>query len=649
MKQENNKAPKKIFLLEVFRRMFFGNLLGGTREHTVANERYDSPSKLAVKRFFRKPLATTAVVVLACMFLFVFIGPLFDPVDLSYMESVHANVAPNMNMMKLPSAMKEGAQDIVSSGSFTVGLDDDGKVYVWGYFGTTSKNERVNVMNIPEEVQENKIAFVSAGVDHCIAIDENGKVYGWGVFDNGQYGHDGSMIASVTKQPVELLNGTIDVSKVTQLICGNQVTAILMEDGQIYAWGNNQVGAPNMSSVLKIGKENQFAEIGFTNSGMFALTKDGNFIVGNSKKYDNYEIITEDGTTNVVNTFEYIGDRKVMDMATSGDSVVLLLEDGEIIVLGTASRAPVLPEGETVVSVSAGTRHFTLLTDSGKVYAWGNGKLGQTDVPKKLQVEGAVDQIISTGFQNYAFKDGKFVDSWGLKGYLFGTDHMGRDVFNRVMNGGRMTMTIGAVAVIVATIIGVIIGCISGYFGGMVDMLLMRVTEIFGAIPFLPFALVLSAILQASNLTEDTRIFIIMVILGLLSWTGLARLVRGQVLAEREKEFVTAAKSMGVSERRIAFKHILPNVISVILVSVTLDFATCMLTESTLSYLGFGVQLPRPTWGNMLDGCRDSVVIQNYWWRWLFPAIFLSIAVICINIIGDTLRDVLDPKSEVEK
>ena len=180
-------------------------------------------------------------------------------------------------------------------------------------------------------------------------------------------------------------------------------------------------------------------------------------------------------------------------------------------------------------------------------------------------------------------------------------------------------------------------------------MLLMRVTEIFGAIPFLPFALVLSAVLQASDLTENVRIFIIMVILGVLSWTGLARLIRGQVLAEREKEFVTAARSMGVPERRIAFKHILPNVISVILVSVTLDFASCMLTESSLSYLGFGVQLPRPTWGNMLYGCRNATVIQNYWWRWLFPAIFLSVAVICINVIGDALRDVLDPKSEVEK
>jgi peptide/nickel transport system permease protein len=117
------------------------------------------------------------------------------------------------------------------------------------------------------------------------------------------------------------------------------------------------------------------------------------------------------------------------------------------------------------------------------------------------------------------------------------------------------------------------------------------------------------------------------------------------VLSEREKEFVLAARAMGVGERRIAFSHILPNVLSVILVSMTLDFAACLLTESSLSYLGFGVQQPRPTWGNMLGGANNSIVIQNYWWQWLFPALFLSIATISINMIGDTMRDVLDPKS----
>nr|WP_304956045.1 ABC transporter permease subunit [uncultured Acetatifactor sp.] len=636
-------------------RMFNGasrTLLGGSRELTVADERYDSPSKLAVRRFFRKPLATGAVIILAGMFLFVFIGSAIAPADLTETgsEMLHTNMAPTQSLMKLPEGMKDGVVDISSRGTFTIGVDTEGKVSMWGQYVNISGDPARDVMNIPEEVKNSKIAHVAAGSDHCVAISQDGHVYAWGEYDNGQYGLEGSMIASARKEPDELLNGTIDASQVRQLICGNQVTAILMEDGTIYAWGNDGLSATNLSSVIKHGKnESKIVKLAFTNDGIYGIDENGSFVCGKSTKYNIISVPDESGRAVSTDLFEYIKDRKVVDIAASGNALALVLDDGEIVVSGMKEPRPELPEGENAVTVSGGTRHFVLTTDQGRVYAWGQNYRNQCNIPAKLTEAGAVDTVYASGFQNYAFNDGKFVDSWGLKGYLMGTDDMGRDVFNRIMNGGRMTMTVGAVAVIVSTIIGIIIGCISGYFGGAVDMLLMRLTEIVGAIPFLPFALCLSAIFQGSDIHEDTRIVIIMLILGVLSWTGLARLVRGQILAEREKEFVTAARSMGVREKRIAFRHILPNIVSVILVTVTLDFASCMLTESSLSYLGFGVQLPRPTWGNMLDGSRSALVIQSFWWRWVFPALFLSIVVICINIIGDTLRDVLDPKSEVEK
>lgn len=641
------KNKKTCAPLRWLKRMF----MGGSKELTAENERFDSPSKLAVKRFFRKPLATGAVIVLVAMFLFVFIGPIFAPVDLTETgsEMLHTNVAPTMSLMKLPKDMQDGAVDISSRGTFTIGVSTDGNVYMWGYYGAT-KDPKLNVMNIPDEVKNSKIIHVAAGADHCVAISEDGHVYCWGSYDNGQYGWDGSMIASARKQPEELMEGTIDASQVKQLVCGNQVTAILMQDGTIYAWGNDGLNATNLSSVIKHGnKECPLDKLAFTNDGLYGIDKNGNFVSGKSTKFSNVTVTKADGTTVTADMTQYLNGRKVVDIAATGNAIALLTEDGELLVSGMKEAAPVIPEGDAIKALSGGTRHFALVTEQGRVYAWGQNFRNQCKIPADLQEAGAVDTVMSSGFQNYAFKDGQYVGSWGLKGYLMGTDEMGRDVFNRIMNGGKMTVTIGAVAVIVSTIIGIIIGCISGYFGGRVDIVLMRVTEIFGSIPFLPFALTLSVILQASDLHEDVRIFIIMIILGVLSWTGLARLIRGQILAEREKEFVTAARSMGVKEGRIAFKHILPNVVSVILVSVTLDLATCMLTESTLSYLGFGVQLPRPTWGNMLNGSRNALVIQSYWWRWVFPALFLSIVVICINIIGDTLRDVLDPKSEVEK
>lgn len=638
MNNDKNYKKRPSGFLLTLKRIFIG---AKSSEMTIEDERYDSPGKLAVKRFFRKPLAVGALALLVAMFAFVFVGPYFFPIDLSYTEILHTNIAPTMDLMTLPEDLKANPQSLSSQGAFTLGLDENGNVYVWGHYYAFSKDPKKNVKNIPQEVIDANIVYAAAGTDHCIAIDDNGKIYGWGENDLAQYGKEGRMLGYFP-QPDELINGNIDVDNIEQLICGDQMTAVLMKDGTIEAWGNAMAKCMNLESIMKaIRKEGVlFKDICFTTTNIFGISTEGKFITGNNKQYEYY---------NGINTQEYIGNRKCVDIAATGDSIAILLDDGEVISLGTIKTSPEIPEDDAVKAIDAGTRHFVLTTEQGTVIAYGNGALGQTDVPENLTEDGAVDEIIVSGFQNYAFKEGKYVDSWGLKGYLMGTDDLGRDVFSRVVNGGRMTMTIGAVAVLVSSIIGIIVGCISGYFGGLADLLLMRVTEIFSAIPFLPFALVLSAILQGSSLPEDIRIFIIMIILGLLSWTGLAKLVRGQILAEREKEFVVAAQSMGVKESRIAFKHILPNVISVIIVSLTLDFASCMLTESSLSYLGFGVKLPRPTWGNMLDGCRNSLVIQHYWWRWVFPALFLAITVICINTIGDTLRDILDPKSEVDK
>ena len=227
---------------------------------------------------------------------------------------------------------------------------------------------------------------------------------------------------------------------------------------------------------------------------------------------------------------------------------------------------------------------------------------------------------------------------------MLGTDNLGRDMLTRIVNGGQVTMTVGAISVVIATILGIIFGGVAGYFGGNVDILIMRIAEIVGGLPFIPFAMILSAII-GTKLDPTQRMYLIMVVLGVLSWVPTCRLVRAQILAQREMEYVTAAKAMGIREHTIVFRHILPNVVSLLIVSMTLDFATCMLTESTLSYLGFGIPLPTPTWGNLLNGANNSIVIQQYWWQWVFPAAIFGICTICINLIGDGLRDALDPKA----
>ena len=640
---KQNTSSKGFAPWRWLKRMFFG----ASKEYTLADERYDSPGKLAVKRFFRNPLAVIALTILVGMFLFVFIGPIFAPVDLTETgsEMLHVNVRPTMSLMKLPDDMKDGAVDISSRGTFTIGVSTDGNMYTWGYY-THTKDPKLNPLNIPEEVKNAKIVHAAAGTDHAVAISEDGHVYAWGAYDNGQYGWDGSMIASARKQPEELMgDNTIDASQVRQLVAGNQVTAILMEDGTIYAWGNDGLNATNLSSVIKHGKkESKLVKLAFTNDGLYGIDEDGNFVPGKSSKFNTITIQDENGQNKVVDIFEYIGDRKIVDIAATGGAIALVTDDGELIVAGMKEATPVIPEGDTIKHVSGGTRHFTLVTEQGRVYAWGQNFRKQCEVPADLQEAGAVDTVFSSGFQNYAFKDGKFVEAWGLKGYVFGTDDMGRDVFNRLMNGGKMTMTIGAVAVIVSTIIGIIVGCISGYFGGWVDNLIMRIVDVFYCLPSMPIIIILGAAMDAMRIDSWTRMMYLMLILGFLGWPGIARLVRGQILSLREQEFMTAAEACGISAWHRIFRHLIPNVIPQLIVTCTMSLGSTILTEATLSFLGLGVKYPFASWGNIINDVNNAYVMTNYLFIWVPAGICLLITVLGFNFVGDGLRDAFDPK-----
>ena len=202
----------------------------------------------------------------------------------------------------------------------------------------------------------------------------------------------------------------------------------------------------------------------------------------------------------------------------------------------------------------------------------------------------------------------------------------------------------GAVAIIISLVIGVTVGLIAGFYGGILDNILMRIAEVVSAFPFMPLAFTLSALIP-SEVSQNTRLLMIMVILGVISWPGVARLVRGQILAEREKDFVLAARALGLKETTIILKHILPSVFNLIIVNMTLGYASSLLTEAGLSFLGFGVKAPYPSWGNMLNGVVNSIAIERYWWQWLLPAGMVLLAALSVNLVGDSLRDAMDPRS----
>ena len=596
--------------------------------------------KAKLKAFFSGGGALPMAVVLSVILVLVGVLPLFIEAELDYTDNNLANIPPSFSQMHLSDDLAYGIRDINGISGVSIGVDRNGRVYL---FGATSGGVGDRIFSLPDALEGGAVA-ASCGYDHAIAVTADGRVVGWGADELGQYGKSNAALStSIAFMPDELSSG-LDTELLTALECGYQTTAMVY-DGRLYAWGNRR-NMLNMDTLLSGSEayrsgETRAVDVAVGNYYAAVLYDDGSIYA---------PTVMSDRTTVYSSLY---GRRKLLDIdspivciAASKDSFAFATEEGEICVVGPNENGegniPHIPEGEKVLRIEGGSAHFVCLTDKGHAYAWGRDSGGQ------CEVNGVSCENIYTGAeQTYlADSEGRLIHKSGVRWYPFGTDGLGRDVFTRVIHGGRTTLTVGVVAVIVATVIAVIVGAVSGYFGGWVDTALMRLTEIFSSMPFLPFAMLLSYAVRKNPIDESVRIFIIMVILGLLSWPSLARLVRAEVLRERERDFVLAARATGVGRWRIAFRHILPNTVSVVLVSVTLDLAGCLLIESSLSYLGFGVQQPRPTWGNMLNGANNSTVIQSYWWQWVFPALLLALTTLSINVIGDRMRDMLDPKNK---
>ena len=229
--------------------------------------------------------------------------------------------------------------------------------------------------------------------------------------------------------------------------------------------------------------------------------------------------------------------------------------------------------------------------------------------------------------------------------HLFGTDENGRDTFVRLMYGGRMSLLLSFLVVIIYTVIGVILGGLAGYFGKWVDMIIMRIVDILNCIPSLPILLIVGAILDGVGIDQSVRIYYMLGFLALLSWTGVARLVRGQILFLREQEYIVAAEALGMSPMRKIFHHLVPNVMPQLIVSMTLGLGSIILYEATLSFLGLGVPLSMASWGQMVQrATQNTEILQYYTMEWLPAGILIVLAVLSFNFIGDGLRDALDPK-----
>ena len=458
-------------LKNLFARLFFPKSMKKQTTSITQEEMSLSPGKIIARNFFRNKLSSIGIAGFLIMLSFTFILGYFYPLDLYYTNALQRNLPPSWSYLNYPSQLEaEGVKDIQSGVAFSIGLSNEGNVYFWGTDVRGTKD-------IPQEVLNADIVQISAGSQHAFAMDDQGKTYFWGYNQVGQSEIPERFVEAFENDPLVWVNGDIDK------------TIGITEKGLVYVWGAGaaQIGNPLRASPYGRNKldanGNQIKAVeAYTGiSTMVVLFEDGTV-----EAYGQSNEIRTELPVELTN-----GSVFIKQIAVTMYNAIALDDTGRIHVWGSKTNfvddAYVPAEARTnIKSVHAGHAHVAVVTNDGKVYAWGENAVGQTNVPNNLS---NVDRLYVSSYQNYAVLENGDIVAFGNRGFIAGTDDSGRNFVLQLIHGGRVTMTVGAVAVLISTIIGLIVGIVSGYFGGIVDNLLMRIAEVVSSFPFLPLAI----------------------------------------------------------------------------------------------------------------------------------------------------------------
>lgn len=556
-----------------------------------------SPGMMVFKRFIRNKLAIAGICILIFMFLFSFLGGVLSP----YRQ--------DQVFYKVDAANKEYAGAVVNT----------------DYRYTTADGSALSTM-----VRATFNSQVKGKEGDSIPFTADGKAYTAVKVDDGFYLiESGEDLGTVT-----MLGKIVDVKAAE----GKEISAEL-KAAAVAAVQGGQTGfeLDGISYSLTPGKAKSYNLSGMSE---IALASKLNFdaydptykeLAANYEFRKNCETAMHAGK----NAFQAGNEEYQLEIEDEAAATIRnaageeIVGVSNIIVSSVANRVTLAPDYREAV--------INAIADKQTAFEYVNAD-GVTE-KHTIQMRGS-NYIISTMQQTY------LIDMYSPPSaeHLLGTDDHGMDVLTRLMYGGRISLMVGFIVMFLENIIGIIIGGVSGYFGGWVDTLLMRFVDLFNSIPYYPMMIIAGAIMDSLEVNPYLRLYMMMAIMGIMGWTGVARVVRGQILSLREQDFMVATEATGIPIARRIFRHLVPNVMPLLIVQATMGLGSIILTEATLSFLGLGIKYPLASWGTIINSASNIYVMTNCWYLWIPAGMLIVLTVLGFNFVGDGLRDAFDPK-----